>query len=157
MFWEIASGLDIWSRCESTGKANMPAIEENRQKLRYLLEEVVPSGDSDSLAKYVHNDVVIPTNMPGGKQGLAGYIEGLARSKIGIEYTHSVIDTVAEGDRVVARILVKGKQTGEVMGIPNRGKEFTFEQMVIAQFREGRICQFWRVADLYSLVQQLGG
>jgi predicted ester cyclase len=135
----------------------MVSSNDNREKLRRLLEEVVPVADYEALSEYVHEDVALPADMPGGKQGLVGYKEGLAASKSGIEYTHSVIDTVAEGDKVVARVLVRGRQIGDILGIANSGKEFQFEQMVIAQFRDGRVSRFWRVADLHSLRQQLEG
>jgi predicted ester cyclase len=74
-----------------------------------------------------------------------------------VEHTSTVEDMVGNGDRIAARITVRGRHVGELMGIPATGREWAIDEFMVAHFRDGRISQIWRVADIYSLLQQLGG
>jgi len=130
---------------------------ENAAKLRRFLEEVDPSHDVDALPEYLHDDVVLPADiLPSGRQGLEGMREHLLFLPTIVQHTSTVEDIVAEGDKVAARVTVRGKHVGDFMGIRADGKRFTMDEMLIAQFRDGKISRFWRVGDVFSLMQQLG-
>jgi predicted ester cyclase/NAD(P)-dependent dehydrogenase (short-subunit alcohol dehydrogenase family) len=133
------------------------SVEENREKLRRLLEEVSSSGNYDVLDEYVHEDVVLPPHMPEAGNGREALKAALAAYDDVLEYQDVVEDTIAEGDKVAARIVTRGKLNGEFLGMRGDGQEFTIDEMMIAQFRDGKISQIWRVADLFSLTQQIGG
>jgi predicted ester cyclase len=47
------------------------------------------------------------------------------------DYTCTVEDQVAEGDKVVTRWTVRGTQHGELMGIPPTGRQVTLPGVVI--------------------------
>jgi len=126
---------------------------ENCAALRaYLAADV---GDPVAIEKYNHPDIVLPAHVPGGKQGIEGLKALYAMYNASIRIQSTVQDMFAEGDKVVARLLIRGQQTGDFMGIPNQGRTFSIEEIMIAEFRAGKIIQVWRVADLLSLVQQL--
>jgi predicted ester cyclase len=63
---------------------------------------------------------------------------------------------VAEGDLVVSYIAGRGLQTGELLGIPAANKEIETEGIVIHRVRDGKIVEYWSVADLARVLQQLG-
>ena len=63
---------------------------------------------------------------------------------------------MADGDKVAARVTVRGRLIREFMGLPANGKEFAVEEFLLAQFRDGKIGRVWRVVDLATLMQQLG-
>jgi ketosteroid isomerase-like protein len=137
--------------------ADSSELNENREKLRRMLEEVGSSGDYDVLDEYVHEDVVLPPHLPGAGEGRAGLKAALAGYDDVIEYQDVVEDSIAEGDKVVARIVARGKLKGDFLGLHGEGQEFTIDEMMIAQFRDGKISHLWRIADLFSLIQQVGG
>lgn len=133
------------------------SLADDCAALRRLLVDVVPSGDFEALSDYVHADVVLPQDLPGESSGIARYREGLAHSHASLEFTHELADMIAEGDRIVARLIVRGRQIAPFMGRPNHGRRFTMDQIVIAQFRDGKVARFWRAADVHGLLRQLAG
>jgi predicted ester cyclase len=69
----------------------------------------------------------------------------------------SVEDLVADGDKTVARVTVAGTHRGSFMGIPPTGASVDMQLIDIMRFDEaGRVCEHWGVADMLSLMQQLG-
>jgi predicted ester cyclase len=49
-----------------------------------------------------------------------------------------------------------GTHKGTFLGIPPTGKEIHFETVDAMRVHNGRIKEHWGVANLYSLMQQLG-
>jgi steroid delta-isomerase-like uncharacterized protein len=68
-----------------------------------------------------------------------------------------VEDLVAAGDRTVGRVRVVATHKGEFMGVPASGRQADFELIDIMRFdAAGRICEHWGVADMLTLMQQIG-
>ncbi|MFZ2055243.1 MAG: ester cyclase [Candidatus Aminicenantales bacterium] len=72
------------------------------------------------------------------------------------EIEHNVEDIVAEGDKVVAKILVHTVHQGEFAGIPATGKELEWTVIAIFQISDGKIKTRWEIADILGLYEQLG-
>jgi steroid delta-isomerase-like uncharacterized protein len=72
------------------------------------------------------------------------------------EITHTVDEIVAEGDKVVAKILVHTVHKGEFFGIPATGKDLEWASIAIFQLSEGKIKARWEIADVLGIMQQLG-
>lgn len=66
-------------------------------------------------------------------------------------------DLVAEGDRVVDRVTVRGTHRGEFMGIPPSGKRFEMQEIHIARIVDGKIVERWTQFDMFGLLHQIGG
>jgi predicted ester cyclase len=70
-----------------------------------------------------------------------------------------VVSTFGEGDRVVARIQDRGTNTGGLpwFGIPANGRVMDMGWVQTTRHgRDGRIIEMWALADLPSLLSQLG-
>ena len=72
------------------------------------------------------------------------------------EITHTVDEIVAEGDMVVAKILVHTVHKGEFFGIPATGKDLEWTSIAIFQLSEGKIKARWEIADILGIMEQLG-
>jgi predicted ester cyclase len=118
---------------------------DNRDRLRCFLEEVSPSGDPEVFAAYVHPDAIM-----GDGQRVDAYKKQASSVRSGVEFTMKVEDMISEGDKIAARVSIRGTQVGEFMGLPGTGKTFEIEEIMIAQFRDGKISRIWRVADVHS-------
>ncbi len=68
----------------------------------------------------------------------------------------TVEDLIAEGDKVVGRLTVTGTHQGELMGIPATGKKVSFSEIHIVRISNGKVVEHWEVADIMSMMQQLG-
>jgi predicted ester cyclase len=69
---------------------------------------------------------------------------------------HSVDDQMAEGNKVVSRLTVRGTHLGSFQGIPSTGKTVEFTDILIARFEEGMIRELWAQFDALGVLQQLG-
>jgi len=68
----------------------------------------------------------------------------------------TVEDFIAEGDKVVARLTVRGTQQGIFMGIPPTGKHATVTAIDINRMAGGKSVEHWLNMDTLGLLQQLG-
>ena len=69
----------------------------------------------------------------------------------------TVEDLIASGDKTVARVNVSGTHKGEFMGVPPTGTRVDVQLIDVMRFDgAGLVCEHWGVADMLSLLQQLG-
>jgi steroid delta-isomerase-like uncharacterized protein len=69
----------------------------------------------------------------------------------------TVEDVVAEGDKVVTRVTLRGTHQGEVEEFgPPTGKQVEIEGITIHRIEDGKIAEEWNSYDNLSLMQQLG-
>lgn len=66
------------------------------------------------------------------------------------------LDQLAEGDRVVSRLVITGTHLGDWQGIPPTSKRFTMSGMVMRRIAGGKIVERWDNLDWLSVFQQLG-
>jgi predicted ester cyclase len=66
-----------------------------------------------------------------------------------------VQETVTEGDKTVARCLVRAVNTGAFRGHPPTGKRVEFTGICLVHVREGRIAESWNNFDFETMSQQL--
>jgi steroid delta-isomerase-like uncharacterized protein len=73
------------------------------------------------------------------------------------DWLMTVEDLIASGDKTVARVRVTGTHKGEFMGVPPVGTRVDVQLIDIMRFDgAGLVCEHWGVADMLSLLQQLG-
>ena len=68
----------------------------------------------------------------------------------------TIHDQAAEGDKVWTRKTATGTHQGELFGIPATGKQVSWKIIDIMTIRHGKVTEHWVVADVMSLMQQLG-
>ena len=73
------------------------------------------------------------------------------------DWRMTVEDLIAGGDKTVARVRVTGTHKGEFMGVPATGTRVDVQLIDIMRFDSaGLVGEHWGVADMLSLMQQLG-
>jgi predicted ester cyclase len=65
-------------------------------------------------------------------------------------------DLIAEGDKVVVRLMCRGTHKGEFMGISPTGRQGIVMSISILCFAGGRVVERWNVTDNLGVLQQLG-
>jgi predicted ester cyclase len=68
----------------------------------------------------------------------------------------TILDTIAEGDKVVIRASTEGTHTGPFLGIPPTGRRAKWSFIDITRIANGKIVEHWVETDQMSLMQQLG-
>lgn len=67
-----------------------------------------------------------------------------------------VEDTVAAGDKVAARCLVRGKHQSDSLGFAATGQATEFSGITIVRIEKGKIVEAWNNFDFMTMYKQLG-
>jgi len=65
-------------------------------------------------------------------------------------------DVIAEGEKVLVRLRVKGTHSGDLMGIPATGRKIDIAVLDLFQIREGKLIEHWALLDNLGLLRQIG-
>jgi steroid delta-isomerase-like uncharacterized protein len=68
----------------------------------------------------------------------------------------TIVDIVAEGEKVACCISFQGTFKGEMMGIPPTGKKLVTSEVVFIRFKDGKEVEAFPFSDRLALFQQLG-
>lgn len=68
----------------------------------------------------------------------------------------SILDAVAEGDRVACRWRMEGTHRGPFLGFEPTGRRVVLEGIGFFRFHEGRVAEEWLEYDAFGLLRQLG-
>jgi steroid delta-isomerase-like uncharacterized protein len=72
------------------------------------------------------------------------------------DFTETIEDVVAEGDRVVTRFTSTGTHLGALRGLAPTGRRMSMAEMAVFRVARGRIVEKWGIFDRLGMVQQLG-
>jgi steroid delta-isomerase-like uncharacterized protein len=72
------------------------------------------------------------------------------------DFTESVEDIVAAGDKVVTRYTASGTHLGPLGDAPPTGRHVRIAEMAICRVVQGQIAEKWGVIDRFGMFEQLG-
>jgi predicted ester cyclase len=72
------------------------------------------------------------------------------------DFTPEIHWQKADGDVVTTYKTYHGTHLGNFLGVPGTGRKVSFETVDAMRVVDGRITEHWGVANLYSVMQQLG-
>ncbi len=132
--------------------------EENKAVVRRfneLVEGYWRTGDTDAFDEviapdFVHHAPGLPPDLEGMKQALPMFRAAFPDMRLTVE------EMIAEGDKVVDRVTVRGTHEGELMGIPASGKQVEFMETHISRIADGKIVERWGQWDAMGMMQQIG-
>ena len=120
--------------------------------------ELINAGDIEGFGDLLAEDFVEHQEAPGlppTKAGVLALFRGYREAFPDLRM--EAVDVLPSGDRTVARVTVSGTQTGDFMGMPASGRRAEIDLIDIMRFDDaGLVCEHWGVADMLSLLQQLG-
>ncbi len=120
--------------------------------------ERISARDIAGFGELVADDFVEHDEMPGlppTKEGMLEFFRILLAAFPDMRM--NVEDLIASEDKTVARVNATATHTGEFMGVPPTGKRVEVQLIDIMRFNDaGLVCEHWGVADMLSLMQQLG-
>jgi len=67
-----------------------------------------------------------------------------------------IIDMVAEGDKVMARVTTRGGHSGDFEGVPPTGKQWTNRGFIYNRFENGKLVESEVIMDALGHLKQLG-
>lgn len=131
--------------------------EAAKAVVRRNTEEVQGGGDYALFDELFADDFVDHTPQPGRTPDKAGALELYKTLRSAFPDFHAVIHWQAtEGSLVTTYKTYHGTQEGEFFGIAPTGRTIQFETVDAMRVVDGKISEHWGVANLFSLMEQLG-
>ena len=131
--------------------------EANKELVRRAATTLIEEGDLDAADQYFHPAYLnheAADGRPGGPDG-AREVAAWLRETFGDPRLEEQ-DALAEGDRVVVRVIFRGTHQGDLMGIPATGKSFAVQQIHEYRIEDGKIAEHWACRDDVGLMRQIG-
>lgn len=132
--------------------------ERNAEVFHRYLVAVSGNGiDLDVLDELLAPDVVhhgLPEGQRSGRDVMKA--QQTAFGSTWAERNIEIEDLVGERDRVAARLTLTARHVGEFAGIEATDTEVKVELMAFARIEDGRIAEWWEVAGVVDLLEQLG-
>lgn len=137
-------------------KAQAAVEEQNKASLRYLLEET-DKGNYAAWEEVCSPDYICHFAGFAKPMSLEEHIQANRTFLVAFpDFHHEINDMVAEAEKVTARVTLTGTHEGEFMGIPPTGNKIEYTAFLTARFSDKRIVELWGMADMMTLMRQLG-
>jgi predicted ester cyclase len=136
------------------------ATEENKEKVRRLMEESLGGGKPELVdellgSDFVRYDPYIAAGEVRGAQTVKDNIVWFRNAFPDLSCT--VDEQVAEDDKVVSRLTLRGTHRGDFFGIAGTGNRVEFTGIQIDRFDEsGKIVEERAEFDLLGAMRQMG-
>jgi len=138
-------------------KAQAEVEEQNKELIRNYLEEM------DKKNFEIYSEVFAPDAkiyLPSNSSEPMSVEQSVQMAKSVYaafpDFSHSIEELIAVGDKVIGRAIDRGTHQGEFNGIPATGKKIEMSVIVIFYFKEGKIVEAREEIDMLGLYQQLG-
>lgn len=131
--------------------------EENKALAHRFYETVFNAGAVDRVEEFCTPDYIEHEDLPGTPDGIEGVRAFVQMFRDGFpDIQARVQDTIAEGDKIVARVTFTGTHQGEFMGVPASGNRIDMQVIDIVRIEDGKAAEHWGVTDTMALMQQIG-
>lgn len=132
-------------------------LQDNAMIVRRFADEVITQGKIESAAQYAWEDVVEQVPLPGQGPGLDGLKEIISAMRAGFpDIVFSILEQIAENDKVASRFEWTGTHNGTFLGVPATGRAVRVWGIVIDRLEAGRIKDTRIIMDTLGLMTQLG-
>jgi predicted ester cyclase len=132
--------------------------EHNKRLARRALQEIYAKGDLELADDLVHSQFLdhepAHPERPTGPESVKQTVRSLQSTFGGLRF--EVEDEIAEGDKVVQRVVMSGRHTGPLIGREPTGKEFAVRHTYIWRIADDKIVEHWGSRDDLGLLAQLG-
>ena len=134
--------------------------EQNKALIRRWFEEVWNQGRADAISEMLAADAIVhglSEDAAKPLRGPAGFLPFHAQFREAFPQIEVIVeDTIAEGDKVVARCSVKGKHTGDSLGFKATQAMAEFTGIAIVRVKDGKFIEAWNNFDFMKMYKQLG-
>jgi steroid delta-isomerase-like uncharacterized protein len=135
------------------------SVEENKAVVQRFFDEFQNAKKEEVLYELVAPEYegTKEPGQTGGNSGPAAFKQVMRMGLKAIPDLHvTVHDLIAEGDRVVATLTLKGTHTGPYFGLPATGRQFSIAVIDVYRVVDGKIVEGWSVIDALAFFNQLG-
>ena len=132
--------------------------ETAKAVVRRITEEVQGKGNFDVFDQLFADNFIDHTPQPGTTPDKAGVRKLYTYLRAAFPDFRAVIHwQLADADRVTTYKTYHGTHEGPFLGVPRTHRTIQFEAVDVMRVHDGKITDHWGVANLLSLMQQIGG
>jgi len=148
----VIAALALTTTLSAAAAADLAA---NKQLYRSYIEEMWNKRNPSAADRYLapntieHNPRLSP-GLEGRKRFVAAVLAGFS------DYHAEIQEVMAEGDKVVARVLWTGTQDGPFLGRPATGNKLRFSTADFFRVENGKFAEHWDVVDSLPRAIALG-
>ncbi len=132
------------------------AIEDHKKIVRRFYEELWNKWNYAIIGEILTPDIGFHGSLGAHKNGHKGFIDYAEMVRAAFpDFTNSVEELIAEGDKVAACLTYRGTHLGEIFNIEGTGRSIRYIGTAIFVFRDGLISNAWVLGDRLELLRQL--
>ena len=129
---------------------------ENKRIVHGFIDETYNKGNLENTSRFVTPDFVYHARGE-DLEGVEAYNEWVSLDRsIFPDITFTILETIAESDKVAIAFTVKGTHEKEFRGIPATHKKFETVGVIIFHFQNNKIKEGWVVVDGLTAALQIG-
>ncbi len=122
-----------------------------------VVNEALKTGKMRGLDTVFAVDYVDHSAEPGEDGGLEGMKKHVREVReILPDARYTVLDMVAEGEKVVVRCTLRGTPDPDALNLPVPEERVEMDAIIILRIVDGEVAESWDVADQMGLLEQLG-
>lgn len=133
------------------------SLSANKLLVRRFLEDVVNTGNVDTMADFVSSDCVETdgkVRIVSGVAGMQEHVRGVRRTFPDLHLT--VERQIAEGEWVVTQVTARGTHRGEWLGIRPTGQPVVITVVNVDRVVDGRIVEHGGAANMLDALLEIG-
>jgi len=135
----------------------MSDVGANKALVRRFIEDFWAGGDLARVGEFLPDDYTEHNLLPGQGPGLEGYRRRFVALRAGLpDVTITVDDLFGEGDRVVARVTIRGTHRGPLFGVAPTGRRIELSAINVYRVAGGKVAERWGQQDVLGALRQMG-
>ncbi len=132
-------------------------MEQNKAIIRRYYEDLWNRWDLALADELISPDITFRGSLGVAVKGLDGFKQYVNLVRAAFPDFHNTIEeSIAEGDKVVARLTYSGTHRGKLWGIAPTGRQITYAGVAIFRVVQGKVQEGWVLGDTLALLRQLG-
>ncbi len=136
---------------QAPAPADAARLEANKALVRGYLSEVANDGNLAAAPRYFAPDVSF-----NGSKDLRPFIAFRQQLRSAFpDHRLSIVDQIAEGDRVVTRVRFEATHLQPYAGVAPTGRRLNYSGVAIDRIADGKVVEMWHMANPLGLPEQL--
>lgn len=135
----------------------MHAEHTNKILVRTIFSQNLREASATVLAEYFAPEYQNYAAPPGVSRGADGMMQLDAMLHTAFpDFRFEVLEVVAEGELVIARVMAHGTHLGPFQGLAPSGRAFQLDSFHMFRCVDGKAVEHWAVRDDLGMLRQLG-
>ena len=128
-----------------------------KEIVRRFVDEYQSAGSETAFSEFLDANVIDHNLPPGVAPGALGVHQQFDSFRAAFpDFQATILDQIAEDDRVVTRKVFTGTHLGPLQGIEPTGRKVEIHVIDIVRVANGKIVEHWNCVDRLGLLAQLG-